>query len=137
MALERRPVLVAFVMLLVGFILVVVVVSLLPIPAPPACYTAVCNAADVVDLVGLFLLVIGLVVLGRSLLRTPPESDESPSASPQYSFTAPTNPAAARSSPPLGSSTPSAPLARRCPACGASVTTEFGFCPRCGQSLSR
>lgn len=136
MPLERRPVLLAFVLILIGFLLAVIVVEALPIPEPPACYSAICNAADIVDLVGLFMMVIGLVFLGRALMKPAAEETAAPSTSPQYSFTGDALPPAS-STPPLAAPAlpPAAP--RKCPACGASITGEYGFCPRCGQSLSR
>ncbi|HTW54987.1 MAG TPA: hypothetical protein VMG36_00860 [Thermoplasmata archaeon] len=142
MAVERTPVLVAFLLILIGFLMAVIVVSFLPIPEPPACYTFLCNAADVIDLVGLFLLVIGMGFLGRALLRASKDEPGPVSTNPQYSFTGtPLPPAAPPATVVPPPATPPSPATatgpRRCPACGASVTTEYGFCPRCGQSLSR
>jgi len=139
MAVERTPVLVAFVLMLVGFLMAVIVVSFLPIPEPPACYTLLCNAADAIDLVGLFLLVIGLGFLGRALMRPSKEETGPVATNPQYSFTGTPLPPASSTAPAAPMPSAAAPVAgsRKCPACGASVTTEYGFCPRCGQSLTR
>lgn len=145
MPLDRRRVLVAYVLLVVGLLLAFVVADAIPnVPTPPACTTANCDAADVSALVGLVLVIAGIVALTVALFRTgagspasPPEGWNDP-----YSFS-PAPPGAAR--PPEGAPSPpgvtlptgtATPTLTRCPGCGAPVTAQYGFCPRCGRTLS-
>jgi len=139
MPLARRQVLASYLLILTGFLLGIVVAGVIPIPEPPACYTATCDAYVVSSLLGLVLMIMGIVYLGIALFRAPRETETPASQvqAPVYSFTAvPTAPptSALPSSEPASAPEPSGEV-RRCASCGAQVTTDFGFCPRCGQSL--
>ena len=134
MTLDRRPVMAAYVLILVGFLLAVLVAGSLPTPAPPACSTDVCTASYVSDLLGLVLLIIGIVYLGVALFRAPRVPDPGTPAGPVYSFPGSTPPTPPPSTP---SPIPSGSGARFCPECGSQVTTDFGFCPRCGHSVPK
>jgi hypothetical protein len=138
MPIERRPVLASYLLILIGFLLLIVVASLLYTPPTPPCVSTACNASAVTELVGLVLMVVGIAYLGTVVYRSPTGSVPEPgtTSTPVYSFTLPP-PAASeedRTPPRAPSSTP-APPTRYCPACGVPVRTDFGFCPRCGQSI--
>jgi len=138
MTVDRRRVVIGFWMTFVGVLLAIVVAGIIPTPAPPACNTDVCNAAYSTAYAGLALLLVGLGLIASGVFRadrpgTAPGAPPSPAG---YSFTgAPPAPFA-----PLPGSAPappaSAPGSRRCPGCGSTVTAEYGFCPRCGRTLS-
>lgn len=137
MPIERRPVLASYLLILVGFLLAVVVASVIYTPPTPSCNTAQCNASSIADLLGLAFMVIGLCYLGVVVSR--PAASAPPSGtppSPVYSFTgAPAPPTTPPEPGPALPTTPAPHPVRYCPACGAPVKTDFGFCPRCGQSI--
>ncbi len=147
MELDRRRVLWGYGIALLGFVLAFFVASALPTPSPPACYTWVCNTAEGATLAGLAGLLIGLYLIGSALFRSsrmpPPPPAVGPK--PQYSFggtpapppgSAPAPLTPLPSIPPAGAPVAPAPTIRHCPGCGASVTSEYGFCPRCGRTLT-
>jgi hypothetical protein len=133
---NRRRLLLGFWVTFAGLILAFLVAGLIPIPEPPACGTALCNASSASALAGLGLVIVGMAYLAAALYRRgPPDAPESPPLPPpQYSFSAPSGPDALPSSPGPGPGGP--PSVRQCPACGASVTSQYGFCPRCGRTLA-
>ena len=137
MEIDRKRVLLGYWIVLVGFLLAFLVAGVVPRPAPPACYTATCDVAYGASLAGLFLLIAGLAVLASALFRGPARPAVPSHYSPgEYSFTgslpsATPGAPAARAAPTLA-----APGTRTCAGCGASVTSEYGFCPRCGRTLS-
>jgi len=137
MELDRRRALIGYTITFVGLILLVLLGLVIPTPAPPPCNTAACNTVYDSAVVGLFFVIVGMSVLGAALFRTPPAVPAAPGeAAGPYSFTLPSGGAA----PPAGSPppAPAVPVGlRTCPGCGASVTPEYGFCPRCGRTLAR
>jgi hypothetical protein len=140
MELDRRRVLVGYFLTLVGLLFAFVVADIIPTPAPPVCSTATCNAAYASAWVGLFLVMVGMTVLAVALFRSapraaPPAEGYSPG---QYSFSLPSSTARTPpgSPPSPGPPGPAAPL-RSCPGCGAPITSDYGFCPRCGRTLSQ
>ncbi len=132
---ERTPVLRSYLLILVGFVLAVVVVAFLPVPAPPACGTAVCNVADWSSLIGLLLLVIGISGLTVSLFTKPaPPPSGVPPTLPGF----PVAPEAPTERPPAGPPPPPAtpgPLAPFCPNCGTYVAAGTTRCPQCGRAI--
>lgn len=140
MATVRRGLVAGYWILFLGLVLAYAVTASIPgVPQPPACSTANCNAADYASLFGLLFVVVGMVSLGLAIYRTEPPPDTPTRAglvSPPYSFSGTVPPA-----PPTAPGAP-APLAtpgpavRTCPGCGAAVTAQYGFCPRCGRTLS-
>lgn len=137
MEIDRRRALAGFWITAIGFILALLIASEIPTPAPPACYTAVCNTAYGTALLGLIFVIVGMVILGSALYRrTTPVGPPPPGfPSPQYSFTPPSGvPPPLATQPTLPAP---APVGGRCPGCGAAVTGEYGFCPRCGRTLTR
>jgi hypothetical protein len=134
---DRRRVLIGYWITFAGLILAFLVAGLIPIPEPPACNTDLCNASSASALAGVGLIIVGMAFLAAAIFRTGSSgaTDAPAFAPPQYSFSAP--PAAP--APPLPAQPPPGPTSggeRRCPACGATVTSEYGFCPRCGRTLS-
>jgi len=137
MPIERGPVLASYLMLLIGFLLAVVVASVIYTPPSPPTCAAACNASAVADLAGLILMVVGLGFLGATVFRTraAPSPPAGTPPNPVYSFTGgPASPAPPPAPALPNSPSPSTPV-RFCPACGAQLKTDFGFCPRCGQSI--
>ena len=128
---DRRRLVIGYWLTLVGILLAIVVAGLIPVPAPPPCGTEVCNTAYATAYGGLALMIAGMAAIASGLFRSepPPSSVAGAAAGPDYSFVPPP-PAPPPGAPPLS------PTVRRCPACGASVTEEFGFCPRCGRTLT-
>ncbi len=140
MDLDRRRVVIGYILTLVGLLLAFIVADLIPIPEPPACYTAVCNLAYVVDLVGLAVIIAGMVAMGLALFPRRPAAGApaGSSANPQYLLPPPGPSTGTGSSAP--SSPPSALPTRavtNCPGCGAPITSAYGFCPRCGRNLPK
>jgi hypothetical protein len=137
--LERRRLVFGYTLTVVGLFLAYVVAEVIPTPGPPACYTAECTAADLASLIGLFAIVLGMLVLAIALFRRPPSPASGAPAFPgsQYSF-APALPGGGPSpSAPPAVPPPAPPAVQNCPACGAPVTSSYGFCPRCGSTLSK
>ncbi|MGB6501177.1 MAG: hypothetical protein WBG19_07250 [Thermoplasmata archaeon] len=134
---NRRRLLFGFWVTFAGLILAFLVAGLIPIPEPPPCNTGLCDASSASALAGLGLIIVGMAYLGAAIYRAAaPETPASPPFPPApYSFSSPPTSDVLRSSPPPTSSAP--PSIRQCPACGASVTSQYGFCPRCGRTLSQ
>lgn len=136
---ERRRLVAGFWITLIGFLLAFLVASFVPnVPEPPPCATADCNAAYGASLLGLVFAIVGLCILAAALFRggsAPSPATPGAVVTPPYSFTGtpPPTPAPLSRAPP---SPPPPPAVRSCPGCGASVTAEYGFCPRCGRTLS-
>jgi hypothetical protein len=147
MPLDRRRLVAGYVLTVLGLLLAIVIADLIPnVPAPPACSTNYCYAADLSALVGLFLIVAGIVMLGVVIARSGPDGPPGPPGwgGSSYSFVAPPAggaPAAPGGGPVPREPTPPGPPAAgpagvtRCPACGSPVTSEYGFCPKCGHTL--
>jgi hypothetical protein len=139
MELDRKRLLLGYSLTVVGLLLAYLVAEIIPTPAPPACSTAACTAADLSSLVGLFVIIMGMIILTLAIFRgrgsAASQAPEFPGS--QYSFL-PTAPAGgAPPSPPPAGPPLSAPATQYCPACGAPVTSNYGFCPRCGRTLSK
>jgi hypothetical protein len=130
---DRPPVLRAYVLILLGFLLAVFVASFFPTPAPPACSTATCNASYWSGLIGILFLLIGIIWLTLALFRRPATASGAP-APPGYSFpsSSPPTPAAPSPAPRPPATAPSAPF---CPSCGTYVSPGATFCPKCGRTL--
>ncbi len=141
MELDRRRLLLGFYLTLAGLLLAVLVVDVIPdVPQPPPCQTATCNAAYLVDLVGLLVIIVGMVTLAVALFRGRTRGAEPPAGSPNppYSFLPAGAPLAGPGGkPPSAPSTGPSRAATDCPGCGAPITSDYGFCPRCGRTLSR
>jgi hypothetical protein len=132
---ERTPVLLSYLLILVGFLLAIVLVAFLPIPVPPACGTAACNVADWASLIGLVLLVIGISGMTVTLFTKPRPPSATPT-SPLLGF--PSGPAAPPTGGAVGPAPPHAPPANLqpfCPTCGAYVTAGTTTCPQCGRPI--
>lgn len=129
-----------YVLTAVGLFLAYVVAEVIPTPAPPACSTATCEAADLASLIGLFVIILGMLTLAFALFRGRgrPESEVPAFPGQQYS-PSPTLPStgAPPAQPPPGPPAFVPPAVQYCPACGAPVTSNYGFCPRCGRTLSK
>jgi hypothetical protein len=131
---ERTPVLRSYLLIMVGFVLAIVVVAFLPVPAPPACSTAACNVADWSSLIGLLLILIGISGLTVTLFTKPRPPSASPTT-PMVGFPSglpSTTPPAGPPAPPP--STPGAPPPF-CPNCGTYVTPGTSHCPQCGHAI--
>jgi len=138
---DRRRLVIGYSLTAVGLLLAVVVANSIPgVPQPPACSTANCNAASIADLVGLFAIIAGMITLAFALFQGSSGKPVSAQAIPSmdYSFTPSVpgagTPLARPSAPPAlgGSSRPT-----YCPSCGAPITSDYGFCPRCGRTLGK
>lgn len=139
MELDRKRLLLGYLLTVMGLLLAYVVAEVIPTPAPPACSTAACTAAQLSSLVGLFVIILGMLILAFALFRgrgaVATQAQEFPSS--EYTFL-PTSPASG-AQPSLPSAGPpvTQPAEESCPACGAPVTSNYGFCPRCGRTLSK
>jgi len=136
----RKRLLVGYFLTLVGLLLAIVVVSAIPAPTPPLCTTAVCNAATYTSLVGLMVILGGMITMAFALFpgggggTVPPAT----SANPQYSFQPqgpPRGDAATRTPIPSSAGVPRGAI--HCPGCGTPITSDYGFCPRCGRNLPK
>jgi hypothetical protein len=138
--LDRKRLLLGYALTVVGLFLAYVVAEVIPTPAPPACYTATCTAADLASLIGLFAIILGILILTLALFRGRGTAEPPVQAfpGPQYALS-PTPPGGA--APPLPAPAGAPPLSgqavQHCPACGAPLTSNYGFCPRCGRTLSK
>ncbi len=139
---DRRRLVIGYSLTAVGLLLAVVVANSIPgVPQLPACSTANCNAASIADLVGLFAIIAGMITLAFGLFQGPGGKATTPAQgipSTDYSFTPPVpgagTPLARPSAPPSagGSS-----RLTYCPSCGAPITSDYGFCARCGRTLGK
>ncbi len=137
---DRRRVVVGYILTLVGLLLAFIVADLIPTPQPPACYTAVCNLAYVVDLIGLAVIIAGMVAMGLALFPRGPaiRGPADAPANPQYSFLPPgPSSGTGGGAPPAQPSALPSRAVTNCPGCGAPVTSAYGFCPRCGRNLPK
>ena len=122
------------------------------LPTPKACYTAECNAAEVIGFAALLMLIIGVVVQLRALWNTRPQLDLPPGFRPGSTpsdplFGVPAGSASDRPTPWAPTAIPS-PGTLNSPGAGASAPTvrcrrcdsaypagQFSYCSKCGNPL--
>jgi len=162
MALSARQLAIGLTLIVIG--LIADIAAGYALPAPAACNTATCNAAEVVGLIALLLLIVGVAIQVRVLTSdraatslppgfqpgmTPPAGFQpggtTPPAPawgyPMASAPPPPAPSPSAAPPPSGATAPPASVlasspAIRCGRCGRIYSVgQFSYCPNCGSPL--